>query len=107
MVATNQKARDKSKVSESCNNNPCPYCQKNKRYAQHPNVPEAKCFYNRKYNGWRPKGVCEALGIAFCSKSRFRAAEESSGAKMSDFEWQCGAETNICVEWLQIKKGKM
>ena len=80
------KARDHPKGRESYKDNPCPHCRKYKRYAQHPNVPDAKCFYNTKFKGWRPEKVCETLGINFRSKSRFRDVDESSGVDTSDSE---------------------
>ena len=26
---------------------------------------EDKCFYNKKYKGWRPRKICKELGIKF------------------------------------------
>jgi hypothetical protein len=41
--------------------NKCKHCKEERPYAgKH---EEDKCFYNKKYKGWRPSKICKELGI--------------------------------------------
>ena len=55
--------------------NPCKHCKKYKRRNQHPNIPEEECFWNKKYTGYRPKGVCDEMEIKFIPRHRFEDDE--------------------------------
>ena len=65
--------RDKSKPRAVSNykDNPCKYCRKFKRTSLHPNVPEAKCMFNKEYKGFRFFSVCERIGEPFRLQEEF------------------------------------
>ena len=52
-------------------NNPCPHCKKWGRRVRHPNVPSSKCYWNKKYKGFRPRNVCRKMDIKYKSRSDF------------------------------------
>ena len=49
----------------------CRHCKKYERRTPHPNTPEDKCFWNKKYKGFRYSNVCDELGIDFKPRSKF------------------------------------
>ena len=51
----------------------CPHCKKFNRRRSHPNLPKEKCFWNKKYKGYRPRTVCDKLEIDFKPQSKFTA----------------------------------
>jgi len=53
--------------------NNCPHCKKFNRRHPHPNVSNKKCFWNKKYKGYRPRTVCDKLEIEFKPQSKFTA----------------------------------
>ena len=40
---------------------------------QHPNVDEAGCFWNKKYNRYRPSYVCKEMEIYFVPADKFES----------------------------------
>ena len=62
------KVRDSS---ESVEYNPtnCKYFKKCKGngFAHGPpnNIPHSKCNFNKKWKGWRPRWVCEKIGVEY------------------------------------------
>jgi hypothetical protein len=69
-----KEADDSTKTKEKKKEkNNCPYCKKFNRRCPHPNVPKDKCFWNKKYKGWRPRMVCNELEVDFKPRSKFTA----------------------------------
>jgi hypothetical protein len=66
-----RRTRSSSRRGEREKNN-CPHCKHYRRYAN--KHDENKCFYNKKWKGWRPGYVCEELEIKFKPKSKFTRA---------------------------------
>jgi hypothetical protein len=64
--STNTKEKKKKK-------NDCPHYKKFNRHRPHPNVPKDKCFWNKKYKGWRPRTICDKLEVEFKPCSKFTA----------------------------------
>ena len=84
-----RKRRDNSPADWE--SNPCKHCRKNKRHAVHPHVPTDRCFWNPKYQGWRPESICTRMKIRYRDRSKFRMRAETdssgtSGAETSDSE---------------------
>lgn len=72
--------------------NKCKHCKKYREFAaQH---DAERCFYNKKYKGWRPSKVCKELGIRFKHRSKFASdmggypseSESESGNSASESE---------------------
>jgi hypothetical protein len=53
--------------------NDCPHRMKFNQRHPHPNVLKDKCFWNKKYKGWRPRTVCDKLEVKFKPRSKFTA----------------------------------
>ena len=69
-----KEADDSTKTKEKKKKkNNCPHCKKFNRCRPHPNVPKDKCFWNKKYKGWRPRMVCDKLEVKFKPRSKFTA----------------------------------
>jgi hypothetical protein len=62
----------KTKEKKKKKNN-CPHCKKFNQCHPHPNVPKDKCFWNKKYKGWRPRMVWDELEVKFKPCSKFTA----------------------------------
>ena len=75
--ARGRERRDKQRADradQTVENNPCKYCRKYKRTARHPHLPEERCYFNKKWKGWRPQYVCAAIKIKFRKKYKFPVA---------------------------------
>lgn len=57
--------------SNRAKDNPCRHCRKHHRRRQHPNIPEDRCFWNKKYKGYRPRMVADELGVPFKPREKF------------------------------------
>jgi hypothetical protein len=69
-----KEADDSTKTKEKKRNkNNCPHCKKFNQRHPHPNVLKDKCFWNKKYKGWRPRTVCDKLEVEFKPRSKFTA----------------------------------
>ena len=42
----------------------CRYCKRNERRTPHPKYPEERCFFNKRYKGWRPCYACKIVRTA-------------------------------------------
>ena len=87
--STSRKRRDTSPADWEAN--PCKHCRKYKRHAVHPNIPPDRCFWNPKYQGWRPESICTRMKIRYRERSKFRMRADTdssgtSGADTSDSE---------------------
>jgi hypothetical protein len=79
--------RGRSQSRDSRVKNKCKHCKSERKYAAK-HDPD-KCFYNKKYKGWRPSAICEILGIPFKRRSQFssdmggfaNSAEEDSDSE--------------------------
>jgi hypothetical protein len=65
---------------------PLPTLKKFKRYYQHPDIPHDNCFWNKKYHGYRPKGICDEMDMRYKPHHKFTAdlggyPVDSSGSK--------------------------
>jgi len=78
------KSRGRSKSTED---------QKVKNKCKHCKEEEEKCFYNKKYKGWRPSKICKELDIKFKRRHEYSldmggfvssTSEESSSGSESD-----------------------
>ena len=66
--------RSKSRSDDfTAENNPCKHCKRHGRHNCHPGVEEARCFWNKKWKGFRPKYCCRAMDVKFKSRSNFSA----------------------------------
>ena len=80
------KSTDERKVK-----NKYKHCKEDRPYAgKH---DKDKCFYNKKYKGWRPSKICKELGVKFKCRHEYSsemggfassASEESSSGRDSD-----------------------
>jgi hypothetical protein len=86
------KSRGRSKSTEDRKvKNKCKHCKEERPYAgKH---EEEKCFYNKKYKGWRPSKICKQLDIKCKRRNEYSsdmggfassASEESSSSSKSD-----------------------
>ena len=55
----------------------CKHCKKFGRTKKHPGLSPSKCHWNTKYKGYRPRNVCDQLGIEF--KPRIKFSPELGG----------------------------
>ena len=86
------KLRGRSKSTEDRTvKNKCKHCKEERPYAG--KYEEDKCFYNKKYKGWRPSKICKELEIKFKCRHEYSsdmggfassASEESSSGSESD-----------------------
>ena len=60
----------------------CKHCLKYHRKKAHPWLSEKKCGWNSAYKGWRPKWMCEELGIEYQGRHNF--TESMGGSKPDD-----------------------
>ena len=78
-----RKTRERSNSPEKCHGrssschgererNKRAHCKHYRHYAS--KHDKSKCYFNKKWKGWRPKYVCEGLEIKFKSKSKFTKA---------------------------------
>jgi len=74
----------KSEERTSYKDNPCKHCRKFKCRKQHKGLSEDKCFWNKKYNGWRPKSICDEMEIPFKPRHKFPDSDASSSEGESD-----------------------
>ena len=66
--------RSHSRSAEhTADNNPCKHCKKHGRRNRHPGVAEERCFWNKKWKGFRPRYCCTAMDVKFKSRARFSA----------------------------------
>ena len=49
----------------------CKHCKKFGRTKKHPGLSPSKCHWNMKYKGYRPRNVCDQLGIEFNPRIKF------------------------------------
>ena len=86
------KSRGRSKSTEDRKvKNKCKHCKEERPHAgKH---EEEKCFYNKKYKGWRPSRICKQLDIKFKRRNKYSsdmggfassASDESSSGSESD-----------------------
>lgn len=53
--------------------NPCQHCKKFARRKPHPKTPEDRCFWNKRYKGYRGKWICDEMEIAYVPRHKFAA----------------------------------
>ena len=73
---------------------PCKHCKKHKRTLLHPNINEDKCFYNKKYKGWRPSAVINDLNAYYGINLEFKGRNEfpiSQGGYVPDAQFNGSA----------------
>lgn len=69
------KSRDTRKMVENYKDNPCKYCRKYHRLVVH-QAKEADCYWNKKHKVFRPKRVCETMGIRWKPPQHFESDSE-------------------------------
>ena len=72
--SNNGRNRSKSRDKTKSINNDCPGCKEFKRRKRHPNVDNAKCFWNKKYKGFRPAWICQEMEIPYKGRHKFSSA---------------------------------
>jgi len=89
------KSRGRSKSTEDRTvKNKCKHCKEERPYAGiH---EEDKCFYNKKYKGWRPSKICKELGIKF--KRRQEYSSDMGGFASSTSEEAAAAAKATVVK---------
>ena len=72
---TKDRARSSSRRrdDQTAGNNPCRHCKKAGRRNRHPNVQSDKCFWNKRWAGFRPRYACKQLDIRFATRDKFTA----------------------------------
>lgn len=66
-------------------NKDCKHCKANRSISRHPQIPEANCFWNPQWKGFRPKSICNQLeGAEFKARAKF--TPELGGYPLSDSE---------------------
>jgi hypothetical protein len=60
--------------------NPCKWCRKYHRLAVH-QAKETECYWNKKLAVFRPKRVCEEMGIKWKPAYRFDSDSEASDSE--------------------------
>ncbi len=90
MTAKKLKSRGKKKKEKAKDDEPkkntCPHCKKYHHKKSHCVEPD-KCMWNKKYNGYRFKLICDELEVDFKPRIKFTAdlggyaEKEDSGSK--------------------------
>ena len=73
---------------------PCKHCKKHKRTLLHSNISEDKCFYNKKYNGWRPSAVINDFNTYYNINLKYKGRHEflmSQGGFVPDAQFNRSA----------------
>ena len=70
-VAQRSRSKSKTRADRSAATNPCKYCRRHGRRNRHPNVPPERCFWNKKWKGFRPRNVCRALNLPYLEREAF------------------------------------
>jgi hypothetical protein len=70
---TRHRLKSHNNTRQDYRDNPCPHCKKFKRYRQHPNISHDNCFWNKKYYGYRPKGMCNEMELRYKPHHKFTA----------------------------------
>ena len=65
------RSKSKARAEQTAASNPCKYCKRNGRRNRHPNVPPEKCFWNKKWKGFRPRYVCRAINLPYQEREAF------------------------------------
>jgi hypothetical protein len=84
-------SRGRSKLTKRRTKNKCRHWKEDRPYTgKHAD----KCFYNKKYKGWRPSKICKELGVTFKRRHGFssdmggfvssKSEESSSGSGSND-----------------------
>ncbi len=92
---SSSRPRGHSQSRDHRETNKCKHCKKHRQYAAK-HDPE-KCFYNKKYKGWRPSAICEELEIPFKRRSTFSSDTGgfvSSAEEDSDSESESESEAD-------------
>lgn len=84
------KDKARGRDEQTAANNPCRHCKKHGRRNRHPKVVSSKCFWNKKYKGFRPRYVCRKLDIKYKSRDHF--ASNMGGYASSGDESESGDE---------------
>lgn len=72
---SNSRSRRSSRSRKETVNKDCKHCKKNRSTSRHPQIPEASCFWNPQWKGYRPKFICNQLeGAEFKERSGFTPA---------------------------------
>lgn len=77
------KSRDSRSSSSNKINKDCPHCTEYKRRKKHPGVPNDRCFWNKKYKGFRAKWICDEMDMKYVPRHKFSA---DMGGYRSDSE---------------------
>jgi hypothetical protein len=57
---------DHSQLRDPREKKKCKHCKEDRPYTMKHDT--TKCFYNKKYKGWRPSKICKEMGIMFKSQ---------------------------------------
>jgi hypothetical protein len=76
--------------------NKCKHCKKDRPMISGGQHEPSKCFYNKKYKGWRPSKVCKEMGLRFKHRSEFSSelGGFASSAKESSTDSDSGSESS-------------
>lgn len=71
----NHRRQDRRERSRSRHHppNPCLHCKKFARRKPHPNIPGDRCFWNKKFKGYRAKWICDEMEITYTPRHKFTA----------------------------------
>ena len=92
--------RGQSRSTNRREKNKCKHCKDARPYAGKHDA--GKCFYNKKYKGWRASKMCKELGVTFKRQQKFLSdirgfacsASEESGSNSSDSDTDSSATSN-------------
>ena len=81
-----RRSKSRNNTCQDYRDNPCPHCKKFKRYRQHPNISHNNCFWNKKYHGYCPRGICDKMELNYKPRHKFTADLGGYPADSSGFE---------------------
>jgi hypothetical protein len=68
----NRRSRSRdSRGNKQSINKDCPHCTKFKRRTTHEHIPNDKCHWNKGYKGFRPKWICDEMGLKYVGRHEF------------------------------------
>ena len=73
----NAAGKKKKKDKEKPINKDCRHCVKFNRRTAHPLYSEGQCFFNKKYNEWRPRWACRIMDVEYHQHPNKASSDDS------------------------------
>ncbi|EJK64011.1 hypothetical protein THAOC_15299 [Thalassiosira oceanica] len=75
--STDRRSHRSTSKPKKVEDNPCPHCRQFGRWKPHPNTPDSKCYFNKKYKGWRGDTAIRMLNDKYPSlKLKYKERSE-------------------------------